>query len=185
MAENKDNEGDIDTTDFDINRLPRLPLGELGRNESFPAIANKEYIVELAKLLRSLGDLYVEVQLQTAADPRKLRRRISVKEYFSTSLKKVFETLDIVLVWLEQTAKKSQDANEQNSETTRPISPVDQTDTGLTVVAGDQQRNPDQYQKKESVLRGLYHIIGKKTEDYSHDNTLPVTKFAKLQFDGH
>ena len=161
MAENTNNGGGIDTTDFDINRLLRLPLGELGRNEPFPAIANEQYIVQLAKLLRSLGDLHVEVQLQKAADPRKLRRRISVKEYFSTSLKKVFETLDIVLVWLEQTAKKSQEADEQNSETTRPISPVDETDTGQTVVADDRQRSRDEYQKKESVLRGLYHIIGK------------------------
>ena len=161
MAENTDNEGGIDTTDFDINRLLRLPLGELGRNESFPAIANKKSIVKLAQLLKSLGDLDLEVERQRAEDRKKLKRRISVKDYFSGIFKKVIETLDIVLIWLEQTAKKSQEADEQNSEATRPISPVDQTDTGQTVVAGDQQGSRDEYQKKESVLRGLCHIIGK------------------------
>ena len=173
MAENTGDQG-IDTTDLDINRSPRLPLGELSRNELFLAIVNENRIVELAQLLKSIGDLGVEVKqvkLRQAEDRRKLERRISVKENFSRSFKKVLETLDIVLEWLEQSTKKSID-EAGTADTTQPLPPVvvDQTDTGATAVDGDQQeQNPDEFQKKESVLRGLYHIIG-KTSHYINES---------------
>ena len=162
MAENRDrdNEGGIDATDFAADGSLRLPLGELGRKDHFgTAIANKKFILEIAQMLKSFGDVEIE---QIAEERKKLKRHISLKEYFSTaSLTKILQTLDFALEWFEQSAKKSIDdkAGKQNSETTRPILPVDQTDTGSTVVAGDQDR--DQYQKKESVLRGLFYVIGK------------------------
>ena len=170
MDENTGDQGGIDTTDLDINRSPRLPLGELSSDELFPAIVNQNRIVELAHLLKSIGDLGVEVKqvkLRRAEDRRKLERRISVKDHFSRSFKKVLETLDIVLEWLEQSAKKS--INEAGTaDTTQPLPPVvvDQTDTGAT---DQQQPNPDEFQKKESVLRGLYHIIG-KTSHYINES---------------
>ena len=165
MAENRDrdNEGGIDATDFAADGLLQLPLGELGRKDHFgTAIANKKFILEIAQMLKSLGD--VEIEQQIAEERKKLKRHISLKEYFSTaSLTKILQTLDFALEWLEQSTKKSIDdeAGKQNSETNRPILRVDQTDTGSTVIAGDQQQDRDQYQKKESVLRGLFYVIGK------------------------
>ena len=163
MAENRDNEDGIDATDFAADGSLQLPLGELGRNDHFGiAIANTRSILETARILKSFGDL--EIEQQIAENRRKFKRHIFLKEYFSTaSLTKILQTLDFALEWLEQSTKKSIDdeAGKQNSETNRPIYPVDQTDTGSTVVAGDQQQDPDQYQKKESVLRGLFYVISK------------------------
>lgn len=164
MAENGDNGGCTDATDFAADAALRLPLGEFGRYDQFgTAIANKKFILEIAHMLKSFGDVEVG---KIAEERRKLKRHISLKEYFSTaSLTKILQTLDFALEWFEQSAKKSIDdeASKQNAETTRSIPPVDQTDTGSTVVAGvgDQQQNPDEYQKKESVLRGLFYVIGK------------------------
>ena len=164
MADNMDNEGGINATDFAADTSLRLPLGELGGKQQFgAAIANKRFILEIAQMLKSLGDLDVEVEPQKAEESRKLKRHISLKEYFqSASLTKVLHTLNIALEWLERSSKKctNDETKGQNSDTAQQLTPVDQTDAGATV-AGNQQPNPDEYQKKENVLRGLIYVIGK------------------------
>ena len=164
MAENTDIEGGINASDFAADVSLRLPLGELGGKQHFgAAIANKKSILEIARMLKSFGDLNVELEQQKAEESRKLKRHISLKEYFrSASLTKVLHTLDIALRWLERSSKKctNDETKGQNSDTAQQLTPVDQTDAGATV-AGNQQRNPDEYQKNENVLRGLIYVIGK------------------------
>ena len=164
MADNSDNEGGINATDFAADVSLRLPLGELGGRQHFgAAIANKRFILEIAQMLKTIGDLDVEVEQPKPEESRKLKRHISVKEYFrSASLTKVLHTLDIALRWLERSSKKctNDETKGQNSDTSQQLTPVDQTDAGATV-GGNQQPNPDEYQKKENVLRGLIYVIGK------------------------
>lgn len=110
-----------------------LPLGRED-HKKFSATANEHLILEAGHLLQSLGDLDVEAE-QTIRneEAEQSRRRVSVKEYFSRRLKTIFETVDIVLEWLEKA-----------------------TDDGQP------QQYSREFQKKENLLRGLYHTTGIK-----------------------
>ena len=140
MIKQVKNQVNIDMEDFDANDQPScLPLGRLGKNERLgAAIANERSITETAQILRCLGDFNLEEKPEKR---RQSEQHIPVKEHFSSCLKKIIETLDIVLNWLEQSAMKSKNETEKQNE--------------------DKEQNPDEYQKKENVLRGLYHITGK------------------------
>ena len=129
----------IDINDFDASDQPScLPLGRLGKNKRLgAAIANERPITETAQILRRLGEFDLEVNPEKRIQSE---RHIPVKEHFLSCLKKIIETLDIVLNWLEQSAMKSKNQTEKQNE--------------------DKEQNPE-YQKKENVLRGLYHITGK------------------------
>ena len=165
MAENTDNDVGTDTNDFAGNLPRRLPLG---KTENFwLAIANEKSILETAHILQSLGDFSVEVEqnvreAEAEERQRELKRRVSVKEFFSSSLKKVFETLDIILDWLERSAKNAKDEKKKTNDKTQPRLHGDKTDAAETKDNVDgKQPNTDEYQKKEGVLRGLYHITGR------------------------
>lgn len=138
MVKYENNEVGIDINDFDAC----LPLGRLSKNGRFgAAIANEKYIMETAMMLRFLGDYDLEVTREKPEKKGQSGQHISVKEHFLSCLKKIMETLDIVLNWLEQSAKKSKNEKEKRNE--------------------GKEQNPDENQKKESVLRGLYYITGK------------------------
>ena len=135
------NEIGIDTNDFDA---VYLPLGQRGIREQLglgAAISNQRLIKETALGLRYLGDLEV-TELEEPEKSRESGQHTgSAKERFTNCLKKIIETLDIVFEWLERSARKSRNETEKKNE--------------------DKKQNPDDCQKKESVLRGLFHITGK------------------------
>ena len=95
--------------DFDANDQPScLPLGRLGKNEQLgAAIANERSITETAQILRCLGDFNLEVNRE------KPEKRRQSRQHISSCLKKIIETLDIVLNWLEQSAMKSKNEMEK------------------------------------------------------------------------
>jgi ElaB/YqjD/DUF883 family membrane-anchored ribosome-binding protein len=165
MADNTDNDVDTDTNDFAGNLPRRLPLGRTAK--FWLGIANEKSILETAHILQSLGDFSVEVEqnvreAEAEERRRELKRRVSVKEFFSSSLKKVFETLDIILDWLERSARNAKDEKKKTNDKTQPRLHGDKTDAAETKDNVDgKQPNTDEYQKKEGVLRGLYHITGR------------------------
>jgi hypothetical protein len=171
MAENRestDADVGIDTNDFASDLA--LPLGiKINEDQRFgTAIANERLILEIARILKSVGDFNVEVEqevrnAEAEGRRRELKRRVSVKDYFSSCLKKVFDTLDVVLDWLEQSAKNAKDEIEKKREDKiQPCSQGDKTDgESKDHVDGKQESCDELYQKKEGVLRGLYHITGK------------------------
>ncbi len=121
MAKNTDIEAGIDANNFSDSLLHRLPLG---RSEKFwPAMANEKQILETAHILRSLGDLDVEVgrSVFKAEEGRELR--VSVKKYCLSGLKKVFQTLDMMLDWLERSTKNANAETEKSHDKTqlRPL----------------------------------------------------------------
>ena len=147
------------TKDFDKDQAIELPL-DIDQDQRFgSAIANEKLILEIARILKSLGDFNVEITQQernAEVETRELKRQVSVKDYFSNCLSKVFETLDIVLEWLEQSAKNAKDemATKREEEIQSRLE-GDETDGKNSV---DGKQNADEYGKKEGVLRGLYHI---------------------------
>jgi hypothetical protein len=159
MAKNTDNDAGIDTNDFAGN----LPLG--AKEKFGAAIANEKLIREIATMLQSLADFGVEVEQEErnteAKQRREFKRRVSVKDYFSSCLKKVFETLDIVLDWLEQSTAKNAKDEKRNSDKIQARLHGDKTDGETKDNVDGKQPNTDEYQKKEGVLRGLYHITGR------------------------
>ena len=167
MAKNTDIEAGIDTNNFSDSLLRRLPLG---RSEKFwPAMANEKQILETAHILRSLGDLDVEVGRSVSKGEEGRELRVSVKKYCLSGLKKVFQTLDKVLDWLERSTKNANDEMEKKShDKTQPYPQGDKTDGKNKDNVGGKQPKTDVYQKKESVLRGLYHITGRLFIDRVH-----------------
>ena len=158
MVKYENNEVGIDINDFDANYLSScLPLGRLGKGERLgAAITNEKFIMETAQMLRFLSDFDLEVNRE------KPEKRKQSGQHISSCLKKIIETLDIVLNWLEQSAMKSKNATEKQNE--------------------EKEQNPDKCQKKETVLRGLYHITGKAYSELIRTitKTLLVTGFTKL-----
>ena len=156
------NDRGSDKKDFDKDHAIELPLN-IDQDERFgTAIANEKFILEIARILKSVGDFNVEIKQQernAKAETRELKRQVSVKDYFSNCLSKVFETLDIVLEWLEQSAKSAKDEMAKNhEEEMQSRLEGDKTDGKNSV---DGKQNADKYGKKEGVLRGLYHITGR------------------------
>ncbi len=144
MDESKDNEDGI--------VREQLPLGE-EEYETFYAITNKKAIMEAGRLLLSLGDLDVEVQSEIRRNGPKVSepmRKVSVRRYFSSSLGSIFSTLDDVLSQLEQSTSNTADDNKK-----------DKTD-GKNEEPQILPQNSGEFQKEESVLRGLYNITGKE-----------------------
>lgn len=144
--------------DFDKDQAIELPL-HIGEDERFgTAIANERLILQIARILKSVGDFNVEIEQQernTEADTRELKRQVSVKDYFSNCFSKVFKTIDIVLEWLEQSAKNAKDETaKQHEEEIQFRLEGDETDGKNSA---DGKQDTDQY-KKEGILRGLYHI---------------------------
>jgi ElaB/YqjD/DUF883 family membrane-anchored ribosome-binding protein len=169
MAENRPVNTDVeddsnqgtDAKDSDNDVALRLPLGMDEDKRFGTAIANERLILEMARILKSLGDFDVEIkqdELKAEAEARALKRRVSVKDYFSTCLTKVLETLDIVLNWLEQSAKNAKDEMAEKREDAQSRLQGEQTDGGKSNVDG---KPKDELEKKEGVLRGLYHLTGK------------------------
>ena len=156
------NDRGSNTKDFDKDQAIELPL-DIDQDERFgTAIANEQLILKIARILKSVGDFNVEIKQQernAKAETRELTRQVSIKDYFSNCLSKVFETLDIVLEWLEQSAKNGKDelAKEREEEIQSRLE-GDKTDGKSSV---DGKQNADKYGKKEGVLRGLYHITGR------------------------
>jgi hypothetical protein len=144
MDESKDNEDGI--------VREQLPLGE-EEYETFYAITNKKAIMEAGRLLLSLGDLDVEVQSVIRRNGPKVSepmKKVSVRRYFSSSLGSIFSTLDDVLSQLEQSTSNTADDNKK-----------DKTD-GKNEEPQILPQNSGEFQKEESVLRGLYNITGKE-----------------------
>ncbi|XP_028398248.1 uncharacterized protein LOC114521874 [Dendronephthya gigantea] len=155
---NTNNEVHPDINDFGED-LPRFPLGKKKGEKFGLALAKKKRIIEIAQMLQAIADFGVEAEQESLVEEqtaeRKLRRQVSVRTYFSSCLGKVFETLDIVLVWLEQSSKQLKDERSQARLQT------DETDAG-TEDCDDSQTKAfcDYNEKREGVLRGLYHITG-------------------------
>ena len=144
MDESKDNEDGI--------VREQLPLGE-EEYETFYAIAHKRTIIEAARILKSLGDLDVIVQSEIRPNVLKVSepmKKVSVRRYFSSSLGSIFSTLDDVLSQVEQSTSNAADDNKK-----------DKTD-GKNEEPQSLPQNPGEFQKEESVLRGLYNITGKE-----------------------
>ena len=153
MAENTDDRDCIDTNELSDNFPLVRPSGQ---NDQFGAIANKKSILEAARLLQSLADFEIEaeqlVRHKTKAEQGK--KKVSVKELFSKTAncaKKLVVTIGIVLDSLEESCGKAQDV--KSNDQTHPVPQGDKTD-GETV-------NTSQNQKREGVLRGLFHIAGR------------------------
>ncbi len=144
MDVNKDNEDGI--------VREQLPLGE-EEYETFYAITNKKAIIEAGRVLQSLGDLGLEVQSEIRRNVPKVSepmKKVSVRRYFSSSLGSIFSTLDDVLSQLEQSTSNAADDNKK-----------DKTD-GKNEEPQSVPQNSGEFQKEESVLRGLYNITGKQ-----------------------
>ena len=106
-----------------------LPLGSKDYQD-YEALANEKLILQVARMLKTIGDFHIEVDQKIRIDDKRqlTQRQLSLKEYFSSALKNVFHTVDVVLQWLEYSGKNAaQDV---------------------------------ELKKKEGVLRGLYHITG-------------------------
>ena len=141
MVKHQNNDIGIDINDFDAICLPLWQVGIKEQLGLSAAISNQKLIKETALVLRSLGDLEV-TELEEPEKSREPGQHTgSAKEHFTNCLKKIIETLDIVLEWLERSARKSRNETEKKNE--------------------NKKQNPDDCQKKESVLRGLFHITGK------------------------
>ena len=118
------------------------------------ATANESKIVETAHILRAIADVGLEVTQQIGIvkeKERALKGVCSVRQCFSSCLRKVFATLDLVLDWYERSTK-----NVGEKKNDDEIQTQDNTD-------GEQSNAAVQYQKKEGVLRGLYWITGSYT----------------------
>ena len=147
--------------------LPRRFLLGKNKGEKFGlALANKKRIIEIAEMLQMIGDLDVEaeqdIQQEETAE-RKLKKQVSMKDYLSSCLGKVIKTLDIVLVWLEQSSKQVQDkiAEKKRKIKSQPRPQTDETDAGTEErVDGPTEIIDEHQEKSEVVLRGLFHITG-------------------------
>ena len=160
MAENTDDRDGIDTNEFSDNFPLVLPLG---RNDEFGATANKKAILEAGKLLQSLADYEIEAEqlVRRKTEVEERRKNVSVKVLFSKTAncaKKLVKTLGIVLDSLEESCGKAQDV--KSNDQTHPVPQRDKIDGETREIVGGEQQNTPQYQKREGVLRGLFHIAG-------------------------
>lgn len=96
----------------------------------FDASINEAYIKNVARQLSTIGD-YLEAD-RTITELQ-LQKLISFSKYASSALKHVFNTINVVFDWLEYSTKN---------------------------VSNDTELEVQNKQKKEGVLRGLYHIVG-------------------------
>ena len=167
MAEKNESTNEVHPgilNDFGEDLPRRFPLGK-NKGEKFgAAYANKKRIIKIAQLLQAIADYDVEAKqesLQEETADRKLKRQVSMKDYLPSCLGKVIKTLDIVLVWLEQSAKHLQDEiAKKKGVKSRPRPQTDETDAGTEERVDIRTEIIEYQEKREGVLRGLYHITG-------------------------
>jgi hypothetical protein len=131
--------------DFECGDFPLL----LGREGEFRATANKEEILEVGHLLKAIADFELEAKQEVSnseAQAEKRKESTLLKDSYSkttTCLKKLVEILGFVLDWFDESCSITGNYGETKG-----------------TVDGNKPENTPDYQKNESVLRGLYHIIG-------------------------
>ena len=117
---------------FSENRVVEdFPLALANEHyKHFDASINEAHIRNVARQLATIGD-YLEAD-KTITELQ-LQKLISFSKYASSALKHVFNTIDVVFDWLEHSTKN---------------------------ISNDTELEVQNKQKKEGVLRGLYHIVG-------------------------
>lgn len=75
----------------------------------YEALVNKDLIKQVAMVLQSMGDinLILEREIKSEEQKKPPEKELSLKEYFLSALKNIFDTIDVVLGWLEYSAKNA------------------------------------------------------------------------------
>ncbi|XP_046862487.1 uncharacterized protein LOC124455921 isoform X2 [Xenia sp. Carnegie-2017] len=148
-SENTDNVH-IDRDASDKVAIMSLPLGIEETKNFGTAIANEKFIKEVGELLKQMGQA-----LKDDYDLPQTEELRNFQERFSGFIQKVFSTVGIVLDWLEASA-----ANAKVKDNRKKHANVDKTNTQDQLDYPDGNvENDGQFEKKENVLRGLYHIV--------------------------
>ena len=150
MAEKGDSTDNV-ASDLTI----KLPLGS-EKDKGF-ATTQQKLIREVGRILQSLGEI-VEVEEEEKKESQQ-QQPVSVKDYILSSTKTLFETLGIILDWLEQSTENAKE--EMKKETSDKKQLEDKTDGENKDNVDGKEKAVSELQKKEGVLRGLFHITGK------------------------
>ncbi|XP_046840212.1 uncharacterized protein LOC124434366 [Xenia sp. Carnegie-2017] len=133
---------------LDISQHPKGPSRlPLGKNEGPVAVANRKQILEIARLVQSMGDFEIDEQKQQEIKKTKDNVKLTKHQRLTNCWNKVVKTVCLVVDWLEQPSHQKH--------------ATDQTDSIDSTMRDTASSTPDTTNKSEDemVLRGLYHII--------------------------